>query len=137
MLEHLKRWTLMDVSIERWNEHVQKMIEFAQDRPSFQIQHTNEFFSLNGTTEINLIADPQKGYIKINSLELKEGTPGIDNPANWNGIYFKEIPVHLTAIPYPGYEFLGWAEIGNNVPSITITLEEDQTLTAIFTELPQ
>ncbi|MFC2145603.1 CotH kinase family protein [Actinomycetota bacterium] len=132
MLEHLKRWNLMDGSIEQWNENVQKMIEFAQDRPSFQIQHMNEYFSLNGTTEINLIADPQKGYIKINSIELKEGTPGIDNPANWKGIYFKEVPVHLTAVPNPGYEFLGWAEIGNNDPSITITLEEDQTLTAVF-----
>jgi len=137
MLEHLKRWTYMDTSIEEWKENVQEMITFAQDRPSSQIQHINEFFSLNGTSEINLIADPQKGYIKINSLELKEGTPGIDNPANWKGIYFKEVPVHITAVPYPGYEFSGWTETGNNEPSITITLEEDLALTATFKELPQ
>ena len=136
MLEHLKRWTYMDTSIEEWKENVQEMITFAQDRPPSQIQHMNEFFSLNGTSEINLIADPQKGYIKINSLELKEGTPGINNPANWKGIYFKEVPIHIAAVPYPGYEFSGWTEIGNNDPSITITLEEDLTLTATFIELP-
>jgi len=132
MPEHFKRWSYEHTSIERWNENVQGMIEFAQDRPSSQIQHINKFFSLNGTTEINLITDFQKGYIKINSLEIKEGTPGIENAGNWKGIYFKEVPIHITAVPYTGYEFLGWAEIGNNDPSITVTLEEGLTLTAIF-----
>ena len=136
MPEHLRRWNYADTSIEQWNESIDVMIEFAKERPSFQIQHINEYFSLNGTTEINLITDSQKGYIKINSLELKEGTPGIVKPANWKGIYFKEIPIHITAIPYPGYEFLGWAEIENNEPSITITLEEELTLTAVFIDLP-
>ncbi|MDD3818297.1 MAG: CotH kinase family protein [Actinomycetota bacterium] len=132
MPEHLKRWNYLDGSIEHWDKEVREMIDFAVERPSFQIQHIIEFFSLSGTVEINLITDSQKGYIKINSLELKEVTPGIENPSNWKGIYFKEIPVTITAIPYPGYEFSGWDGIDNNNLSITITPEEDLTLTAVF-----
>jgi len=132
MPEHLKRWDFMDVSVGQWNENVQKMIQFAKERPASQIQHIIEFFSLYGTTEINLITDLQKGYIRINSLELKEGTPGIESPANWKGNYFKKVPVQITAVPYPGYEFSGWEETGNNSPSIIISPEENVILTAIF-----
>jgi uncharacterized repeat protein (TIGR02543 family) len=134
MPEHLKRWNYLDGSTERWEKEVQEMIDFAVERPSFQIQHMIEFFSLAGTVEINLITDSQKGYIKINSLELKEGTPGIENPENWKGTYFKEVPVNITAIPYPGYKFSGWNGIDNSNPSITVTPEEDLTLTAVFSD---
>jgi hypothetical protein len=135
MFEHLKRWNLMGNSLEQWDKNVQEMIEFAHYRPMFQIQHINEFFSLNGTAEINLIADSQKGYIRINSLELKEGEPGIEDPSNWKGMYFKGVPINVTAIPYTGYEFLGWTELENNDESIIITLEDNLTLTAVFTDL--
>jgi uncharacterized repeat protein (TIGR02543 family) len=134
MLEHLKRWNYMDNSIEKWDNNVQEMIIFATKRPSYQVEHINEVFSLSGAVEVNLITDPQKGFIKINSIELKEETPGIDNPANWKGIYFKEIPITLKAEPYQGYEFSGWLVIDNNNPSITIIPDDDLTLTAVFTK---
>ena len=135
MLEHLKRWSIMDISIEKWDANIQYMLKFANDRPLYQIQHINEFFSLNGTAEINLITDSQKGYIKINTLELKEDIPGIESPANWKGIYFKEVPVQLTAVPYTGYKFSGWSEIGNNNSSISLSLNDDMTLTAVFEDV--
>lgn len=134
MLEHLKRWIYMDTSIENWNGEVNQLIEFAIDRPSFQIQHITGFFSLPGTADINLITDTGKGYIKINSLELKEETPGIDNPDNWKGTYFKEVPIKITAIPNPGYEFKNWIGVDNNNSNITITLEDNLSLTAVFAE---
>jgi hypothetical protein len=135
MLEHLKRWNLMKTSIEKWNSNIQDMIEFANNRPSFQIQHLNEFFSLDGTAEIILITDAQKGYIKINSLELKEGTPGVEGLPDWKGTYFKGVPINITAIPYQGYEFSGWAGLENKNESVIITLEDDLVLTAVFTDL--
>jgi len=132
MSEHLKRWNYMDSSIEKWNDEINELINFAIKRPQLQIKHINDLFSLSGTAEINLIVDPQRGYIKINSLELKNDTPGIENHTDWKGVYFKEIPITITAVPYPGYEFSDWIGIDDDKPSITITLEEDLTLTAVF-----
>jgi Leucine-rich repeat (LRR) protein len=134
ILEHLKRWNYDNSSIEDWNENIQVMVTFAKERPELQLHHLNKFFSLPGTVEINLITDTGKGYIKINSLELKEETPGIYNDGNWKGIYFKEVPVNITAIPNPGYEFSGWEGIDCDDLSITVIPEKDLALTANFTK---
>ena len=59
----------------------------------------------------------------LNSGPLENGT--------WQGLYFKNIPVNITAKPEPGYIFSGWKEIEES-SSFTITPYEDLTLTAVF-----
>ena len=50
------------------------------------------------------------GIIKISSIEIKDGTPGVSgNPYPWTGIYFKNIPLKLKAIAKPGYIFSYWS----------------------------
>jgi hypothetical protein len=132
ILEHMRRWNYDNASMVKWNEYIQVMITFAKERPSLQMHHINKSFSLSGTTEINLITDSQKGYIKINSLKLKKETLGIENPENWKGVYFKGIPINITAIAYPGYKFSGWEGIDSDDRSITVTPEENLTLKANF-----
>ena len=50
----------------------------------------------------------------------------------WQGKYFDQIPVHLQAIPEPGFQFVGWAGLNTTNNSITVTSAIDTTITAIF-----
>ena len=79
---------------------------------------------------------PQQGYIKINSLMITAGQPGVDDPASWSGKYFQDIPLTITAVPNPGYEFVGWAgSLEYPHAEMIINLDEDITLTAVFREI--
>ncbi len=49
-----------------------------------------------------------KGYIRINSIDINEKTPGVKDPAKWNGVYFGGVPVTIKAIPKEGYKFERW-----------------------------
>ena len=48
------------------------------------------------------------GHIRINSIEIKDGAPGISsNPFPWVGTYFTQIPVEFEAHAGKGYRFVG------------------------------
>lgn len=54
---------------------------------------------------------------------------------SYNGKFFKDIPLHLSVIENPGYNFLGWAGINQGLiedDSISILLSEDINVTAVF-----
>lgn len=128
MDEHRQRWGYSPTSLSR----IESWKEFAQKRPDYQRQHIIENFGLTGTAVLTLNTNPAKGTIKINTIEINEETPGVANPGSWSGVYFKGIPVRITAIPKDGYKFTGWLETGQREPEITLVLNEDQTLTATF-----
>ncbi|MDP2965603.1 MAG: hypothetical protein Q8N39_06125 [Pelolinea sp.] len=76
--------------------------------------------------------DEEKGYVKVNSIEITPETTGVDNPAEWSGIYFKDVPVMITAVPKPGYQFAGWEGTSQEGMEITLELQDDLNLTANF-----
>jgi len=53
-------------------------------------------------------------------------------PYNYQGEYFKLLPLYLTAIPDEGYEFVYWAETGNRARKLTIKSNENVELTPVF-----
>lgn len=134
--EHIKRWQ----GISDWNSNVEKMKAFAKDRPDNMRKFiVNKFGSSGviGTSRIMLSSEGSKGYIKINTLDIKSSTPGVVNPQSWTGTYFKGVPVTLMAIPEPGYKFDHWEVKGiplNDVTSDTIAFDpvEDIDIMAIF-----
>ena len=130
--EHIMRWRTMEDSKEKWNENIEVMRTFGLERPEYVREHFIYYFELSGTAEIELITDPQKGKLRINSLDIKAHTPGVDNPGSWTGTYFKDIPIIISALPNEGYRFAGWKGINQSDPNLTIILEEDVTLTAKF-----
>lgn len=124
-------------SIGGWNNQVNVMINFANNRPTIQRNHIRSFFGI--TSNINLtvnVNDPERGYIRINTIDITSQTPGIDdNPYPWSGIYFNNIPVQIEAIAKSGYVFSHWegGATGNN-PLLNITPTGNTSLTAYFTE---
>lgn len=107
---------------------------FAQKRPESVRQQIVDQFGLNGTAVLTVNINEEKGYVKINSLEITPNLLGVENPALWSGIYFKGVPLTITAIPKSGYRFSGWEGIDHEKSKIIMELFEDLDLTANFIE---
>ncbi|MFC1551304.1 CotH kinase family protein [Candidatus Latescibacterota bacterium] len=133
MPDYITRWkdsaeitTEIIESMEDWNSNIAIIEEFAEQRPGSLQNHIIEYFNLSGTANVSLaVSSPEAGTIKLNSI--------IPDEFPWSGIYFKDVPVQLTALPNLGYRFVGWsgAELGDSISS-TITLTDSISVTAVF-----
>lgn len=113
----------------------QKLIDWATNRPQEQFNIIKTQFSIDETFEIDLnVSDTKNGFIKINSIEVRESTPGVSqNPYPWTGTYFKTIPVSIEAIPFPGYEFSHWSgDLNSTNPKVLVTPTADFQVQANF-----
>ena len=130
MQEHIDRWGRPG-AIKEWHDHTTVLRNFASKRPQQVRENYLDYFNLHGTVEIEVNADYTKGNIHINSVDTGQFVSGsLENDA-WQGLYFKGIPVTVTAEPKPGYSFSGWKEVEED-ESFTVKPVEDLTLTAVF-----
>jgi Leucine-rich repeat (LRR) protein len=132
MNEFIQRWEPGNYSIEQWQAEVDIMRQFALNRPDAVRQQISDQFGLGGTATLTIKADPTKGYVKVNTIAISSETKGVVNQAEWNGIYFKGLPVTVTAIPNHGYKFTGWEGNGQKGIEILLNLIDDVKLTALF-----
>jgi hypothetical protein len=134
--EHIERWQ----GITDWDSNVEQMKTFAKDRPDNMRKFIVDKFAgsgVTGTSKVSLNFDSGKGYIKINSIDIKTSTPGVTNPDWWTGTYFKGVPVTLKAMPEKGYKFDHWegngiADFNRTQEAITLDPTEDMNITAVF-----
>ena len=99
------------------------------------IQFIKNKFSSNGVTgtaNITLNTDQSNGYIKINTVDIKSSTPGVNNPSRWTGLYFTGIPVTVKAVPADGYVFDHWEGIIGYSDTVTFTHTGEINITAVF-----
>jgi hypothetical protein len=124
MPAHLARWE--GGPVQQWRDQVQRIAQFARLRPSHLRQHLVEQLSLEGTLQLSLeVAPPRAGTLQVNDRPL----PG--HP--WSGTYFAGLPIHLRALPRPGYRFAGWegAEPADS-SSLVLSLRGDARVSARF-----
>lgn len=102
---------------------------FFEKRPTYAAQHLAEEFSLTGRLETVSIrtTSPLGGTINVNTsqIDLTDGC--------WEGRYFTDYPITVTAVAKDGYEFIGWkgdAEGTSN--TITLPVDGGLTLEAVF-----
>jgi len=137
---HIARWKTMDNSLDQWRENINGMREFALLRPDFVRQHIIGEFDLSGTSEITLQVNTDYGYIRINTIDILEDTPGVYDPSIWTGVYFQDVPITITAVPKPGYSFSHWEGVDHDLifaNDITFLPEENMNIKAIFATEPQ
>ncbi|MBU1679065.1 MAG: CotH kinase family protein [Bacteroidetes bacterium] len=122
---HLNRW---GGSKSSWQTDINNMKTFASYRATYMRAHIMNKFNISGLALIWLnLSDTTMGNIKINSLVLSEPT--------WWGRYFKGVPINVTAIPKPGYNFVRWDGEGienRTVRSLEINLPGNMNITAVF-----
>lgn len=103
---------------------------FFMKRPEYMIQSLRNEFGLTGTVEeVRLnISDAEAGHVYINTTEA-DMTAG-----TWNGNYFTDYSVNISAVANPGYRFVGWeGRYESSEPNIEISLTEGGVdLVAIF-----
>jgi uncharacterized repeat protein (TIGR02543 family) len=126
MQEHINRWR-RPVSMSSWLQEVQSIRNFALERPSYLRSHINSQFNLSGTITLNLgVNQVGAGDIRVNTIkpELVDG---------WEGIYFRDVPIQLQAIPRPGYRFVEWTgTFSGSSETLEVTPTGNIQLTAHF-----
>ncbi|MFP4469484.1 MAG: CotH kinase family protein [Bacteroidales bacterium] len=132
--EHMERWNGLK-NLNTWNNRLNVMINFGINRAYYVRKHVVENFDMvTDTVNVTLMADQDMGTIRINKLHINQSTPGLDNPQEpypWTGMYFAGVPVKLTAVPNPGFEFAGWQGIFGQ-DTLVADLQSDTTFTALF-----
>ena len=123
-----ERWNL---SQEAWPIYVEEYKEFWNERPAYARQHMQEVLSLSG--EVKLIVKNNQtdaGYVTINSVSIDD--------AQWDGVYFSNIPVCIEAHAYPGFSFEKWestlSSLNNNLNATIedLLLDQDVSITPVF-----
>jgi hypothetical protein len=109
-----------------WEDEIAHIQEFARERPPALRQHIVEAFSLSGTQILTLaVNQPQGGHILVEGLPIP-GTP-------FTGVYFRDIPLQLTAVPEPGYRFVTWqGPLNSREETVSLLLTGNETITAVF-----
>ncbi|MBK7106509.1 MAG: CotH kinase family protein [Ignavibacteriae bacterium] len=121
--KHRTRWGISDFT---FNDHVQRMTKFAQERPNYLRGFVRNFFGA-GEDGLITINSTQGGKIKINSIILDP------NNYPWSGKYFFNVPIEAVAIPDKGYKFVGWSEENSSTETtITFNVARSTFLTATF-----
>ncbi len=114
---------------------------FANQRPAYVRQHMQSGFALTGTSILTVYRQGE-GLVRVNSVLIDEGTPGLSSSGSvypWSGIYFKGVPVTLTAVNTPGYVFSHWEGMDGfdkKLKTIQINMETNAAITAVFREAP-
>ncbi len=141
ILEHTNRWQYIKMTAETmrdttWSQNVQVMKDYAKNRPSNVVRFLRNKFNgsngITGTANITLNTDSQKGYVRINTIDIKPTTPSVQNPSAWTGMYFTGIPVTVTAVPADGFVFDHWEGVTGNSDTVTFTHTGERKITAVF-----
>jgi hypothetical protein len=121
---HLQKWKGGNQT--NWLNNVQIMRTFATKRPENVFFHIKQKFGFQPQQLISVNTDSVAGKIQLNSLNL--------NKFPWNGTYFPNVPITLTAVPNAGYRFLKWEGVisNSNQQTITVSPKANLALTAIF-----
>jgi hypothetical protein len=117
MPRHIQKWgTYIDsltidvwgktpgiTSMTSWNSEVQNLEDFATQRTNYAIQYLNSRFGLSGRANLKILSNVQnQGKVTVNNFYENLGE---------NNLYFKNVPLSLTAYPPPGYRFKQWDEV--------------------------
>ena len=100
---------------------------FFKERPDYALKHMKQHLNLQGDLQVIAITKEGEGKIKINSIipEFKDG--------KWEGKYFNNIPVSITAIPSNNSKFKGWSgDISSDELTINVEIKKDTKITAKF-----
>ena len=129
MPDHVARWNA-PASVDFWLNEVDNMVNYAQNRLGYARNHVESNLDMDGQVNITLQVYPEgAGSIQISTI----------TPQNypWEGIYFHNCGVQVTATANPGFEFDFWSEdelVGEwtENPSLLLDLFQDGVLTANF-----
>lgn len=139
MAEHIRRWQSCGGSVAAWQQRVQVMRTFAMYRSDAIRQHFTSAFALAGPALLTLdVSPPGAGTVRVNRLVVNTNLPGVGAPVYpWRGVYFRNLPITIEALPAAGTRFVGWTGLATTNRVATVTLTNTLAITANFVAAPQ
>jgi len=114
-------------TVQEWYDAVDSLKFYFTRRHYYAAEHIKYKFGLDTTYNLFLsVQPPCAGSVKLNTLTL--------DTFPWQGEYFKDVPLELSAIPSPDYKFSSWQSdsiLSNNI-NLFINPDSDLTLSAHF-----
>ncbi|MCE9619933.1 MAG: CotH kinase family protein [Planctomycetes bacterium] len=141
MTEHVNRWR----QPTNWSSVLTRIRNYIQQRPAAVRSHIVSKFALSGTANLTVnVDDTAHGTVTINTVALDGSTAGVPaNPYPWLGVYFKGVPIPVSAQAKEGFQFDHWSLTNLNGtltnafnPTTELTLTGATTLTAYFAPIP-
>jgi len=125
MPEETQRW---NSDMDKWRNNVEYLRSFARQRPAVLRQQILNKYALPATHLLTVALPANGGRIRVNTLTIAEN--------GWQGSYFENVPLTVTALPAPGYKFAGW----NNGrwpqrATVALNLISDSAAAPLFTPL--
>ncbi len=132
---HLLRWAGAETyndpptTKSEWNAYCNQLYEFAENRAPYVQKDIIEHFGLSGMAQLRIdVNDSLMGTVKVEHTSL---------PHLFSGDFFRDVPIRISAKAFTGYRFVGWHGTNSISDSLTLTLNSDTTLTALFEPLNQ
>lgn len=122
MVAEVGRW---GNAVSAWDENVEFLRRWAEQRPGIVRQQMEGVFQLDGQVTLTVEIEGGKGEVQVNSAVVDRFP--------WTGEYFQNIPIEVTAVPAEGFRFERWSD--PSLPAkrrIEVNLTEDRSLVAIF-----
>lgn len=123
MEDHTARWN-KPISFEAWENRVDDLKSFAEQRPDVVFTNMKSSFSLQDLDSVTVDVDHiSKGKLQVNTITIDASMPGVDPNSTypWGGNYFKERDLTVIALPESGYQFSHW-EVNGRYHSSSDTL---------------
>lgn len=150
MTENAKRWGMRagtnagpfqseEHVLSTWEGWIDHTKSFAHARPGHQRNHITNVLNAGAQHMLTLhVSDSAAGYIRVNTVDILPETPGVPaSPYPWEGVYFANVPVTLTAASFPGYEFTHWSGAAEGTdPQIELDLSAAAEVTAHYEAVP-
>ncbi|MCK4749350.1 MAG: lamin tail domain-containing protein, partial [Bacteroidales bacterium] len=124
MGRHIDRWGIP--RLKDFDRHINTVMpQFTAERPDEMRDHMSDFFGLSGLYNLTAVVnDSTRGSIQACRVPL---------PQDFSGLFFKNIPLRLEAIPRSGYTFSHWEGASTSEGgTIFMNLSSDASLTAVF-----
>lgn len=117
---HLERWKIRQST---YNLNIEKLRQFALNRPKYMQQHLIKKFDLKDTIQVDVKVNRAEGKVKFNTLKLKQ---------NYQGIYYSDIPMHFAATPRFDFAFTGWKHTKSKESKLYESFKNDVVIEPIF-----
>ena len=121
--KHMDRW---GGSQPEWLNNVEYMKSFASSRSANVFSNIQQKFNFQVPQMISVMTDSLAGSVQLNSLLL--------TTFPWQGTYFPNVPIKLTAIPKAGFRFQRWEGVtaNSNQETISVSPKAQMQLKAVF-----
>ena len=124
MPRQIERWGAIQ-SMPYWEEQLQVLHDFAEQRPRYVFQHLRESFGFDTVSFSAEVSDASAGFITVH--DVRGPVP------SFTGSWLKAIPLRIRAQANPGWQFVRWEgtfQAGSD--SLSMNLQVPAIMRAVF-----